>query len=785
MNIPEVVKNYRLIPLLRESKRPVTEWKGVTFDMEDYPDITSYAINTGESGLVVIDCDMNNNNNGTDGVRAFLNLIGENDENGFIDTLTVATPNGGLHFYFKNPTGATIKNSVSKLLPSVDVRAEGGYIVGPGSKVKNDKGEVVEYTIEDGSTEIADLPDWLRDKLFNLTAKDTEPKPQKEVNKKDTIKEVASKSSEAEKRLALYWAKEKMNASKEGSRQSTLNSISYFMGRKRVSESDARSLINIAVNQGLEKKEAEQTFQHGYNDGLKEPEQDYSEIARDYNRIMSDDIKKDPADSVFYKPVPLSHHFADENPGRFLYWHDTKRWYEYNATKGCWETVPESYMQELMEKFLDNLVTTIRREHTHLPSNIYKIQEGLYAKSTVEAATTMLRNRYGYQSSTSLFDQDEFLLNCKNGVVNLKNGELLPHKSAYFMSHFIDVEYKPDATDSYCDKIIESVNPTEREYLQLMVGQSLVGSQNNYQAAIFFHGTGSNGKSTFIDLMLKTGGTYSKLQPSNIFLNEKSGGAKYALADFEGLRTAIVEELPNAKILDAGALKTVVGTNRINARAIYDKNREIENRATIFISCNRLPMITETDDGTWRRLLVITFPYSYKKSRDDVRTKWDRVGDPRVLYAANKSKTTAEAFLKWRVDGAIRWAKDDKAEYNVPQTILDNIQEWNENSDLVLGWARDQLVWDDTAEDYYITFDDLFRSFNDFLKSKGNAPVSSRFFSNEFLSHKFVLGNPMIVYKKSSNVLKGLERSPYLTFENPEGVEHKKVTNYLMNLRFK
>lgn len=48
-------------------------------------------------------------------------------------TLVVRTPRGGFHVYFKAPAGSAFSNSVEKLGPGLDVRADGGYVVGPGS----------------------------------------------------------------------------------------------------------------------------------------------------------------------------------------------------------------------------------------------------------------------------------------------------------------------------------------------------------------------------------------------------------------------------------------------------------------------------------------------------------------------------------------------------------------------------------------------------------------------------------------------------------------------------
>ncbi len=96
----------------------------------DYP---NKAVLTGShSGIVVVDCD--DKHDGADGIAAFREIIGSNVD--AIKTYVVKTPSGkGLHFYYSiSPEQYGIKNSVGKLGPGIDVRAETGIVVAEGSK---------------------------------------------------------------------------------------------------------------------------------------------------------------------------------------------------------------------------------------------------------------------------------------------------------------------------------------------------------------------------------------------------------------------------------------------------------------------------------------------------------------------------------------------------------------------------------------------------------------------------------------------------------------------------
>ncbi len=70
---------------------------------------------------IVIDVDVKNGKPGLESLKA-LDID--------LNTLTVRTPTGGLHVYFKGPN---VKNSVGTLGPGLDVRSDHGYVLGPGS----------------------------------------------------------------------------------------------------------------------------------------------------------------------------------------------------------------------------------------------------------------------------------------------------------------------------------------------------------------------------------------------------------------------------------------------------------------------------------------------------------------------------------------------------------------------------------------------------------------------------------------------------------------------------
>lgn len=169
--IPSHIRKFTF-PLRPLKKTPAQGvfWKNWDLDNwqdSDYSSSTGYGILTEKSDLIVIDCDVKGDVNGLD---SFLDLCYRNNYNPDKHTLSVDTPSGGRHYYFlahqRHESGARrIRSSVSKILPGVDVRADGGYIVGFGSVIDNGS-----YTLASSIRTVDPVPDWLFPTIFAGTS---------------------------------------------------------------------------------------------------------------------------------------------------------------------------------------------------------------------------------------------------------------------------------------------------------------------------------------------------------------------------------------------------------------------------------------------------------------------------------------------------------------------------------------------------------------------------------------------------------------------------------------
>ena len=98
------------------------------------------------------------------------------------------------------------------------------------------------------------------------------------------------------------------------------------------------------------------------------------------------------------------------------------------------------------------------------------------------------------------FDTDPWLLNCLNGTVDLRNGELRPARRCDLITKSTGVPYDPQASYNFWEETVLDICCGDVElmrYLQRVMGYCLTGMTTE-QVMFIFNGGGSNGKDTFL-----------------------------------------------------------------------------------------------------------------------------------------------------------------------------------------------------------------------------------------------------------------------------------------------
>jgi hypothetical protein len=222
----------------------------------------------GPSGLVVIDLDIPHweqpgelpasTVNGTDALAALCDQHGQPCP---LPTYAVDTPSGGCHLYYAAPDGR-VRNSAGRLGPLIDVRADGGYVIGAGSRA----GERA-YTARDERTPVP-LPAWICDVLGSNPLPATATAPRIPVPRGTPGAAYAMAALRDETRLVA--------TARPGTRNDTLNRAAFSLGQLAAGGllpplAVVSALASAAERAGLPTDEVRRTIRSGMAAGARNP----------------------------------------------------------------------------------------------------------------------------------------------------------------------------------------------------------------------------------------------------------------------------------------------------------------------------------------------------------------------------------------------------------------------------------------------------------------------------------------------------------------------------------
>jgi putative DNA primase/helicase len=139
-------------------------------------------------------------------------------------------------------------------------------------------------------------------------------------------------------------------------------------------------------------------------------------------------------------------------------------------------------------------------------------------KAFVEAATWVSALRV----KTDELDPNPWLLNVKNGTVDIKSGEFREHRQEDMITKIANVDYDPAADCPMWKKFVREIMDYKADiikFVQTAAGWSLSGDISE-QTMFILYGTGANGKSTFLNTIMYLLGDYAIATPTETFMKK-------------------------------------------------------------------------------------------------------------------------------------------------------------------------------------------------------------------------------------------------------------------------
>lgn len=307
-------------------------------------------------------------------------------------------------------------------------------------------------------------------------------------------------------------------------------------------------------------------------------------------------------------------------------------------------------------------------------------------------------------------DGDPWLLNVRNGTVNLKNGEFRDHRKADMITKIADVNYNQGADCPIWKTFIREImdyKPQLVSFLQVASGWALTGDISE-QTMFILYGSGANGKSTFLNTLMNLMGDYAIATPTETFMKRNGDQISNDIARLRGTRIVTTTEAEQGRRLSEPLIKQITGNDRMTARFLYGEFFDFVPTFKIFMATNHKPMIRGTDFGIWRRIKLIPFTVTIPKEKQD-----------RMLE--EKLRSERPGILNWLMEGCRKWREEG---LKAPEEIAAATEEYRGEMDVLGNFLRECCVMSPGVS---IRARELFRAYQEWCDENNERACSERF----------------------------------------------------------
>lgn len=291
-------------------------------------------------------------------------------------------------------------------------------------------------------------------------------------------------------------------------------------------------------------------------------------------------------------------------------------------------------------------------------------------------------------------------INMQNGVFDISTMKLVDHSKDYGFTNILPYSYDPKALEApifnqFMDEITCGREDLKKVLLEFC-GYAISGDDYWLHKALVLSGSGSNGKSTFMQILKEVAGEENCSKKTMSELNKET--ARYEL---ENKLFNIGEETKVRALAESEVFKTLTSGNEITVKKLYQQEYEITNRAKIIFACNEDPRFEDTSHGFFRRLVIVPFERQFSEEEAD-----------KAIHSKLRQEKTAIFNI------FIRHYKDLLERGGLPksETVDNSLEKYKTENDIFYLWLGDCLS-QGNGEDF-ASNDDLWDSFSQYCERR-------------------------------------------------------------------
>jgi P4 family phage/plasmid primase-like protien len=320
-------------------------------------------------------------------------------------------------------------------------------------------------------------------------------------------------------------------------------------------------------------------------------------------------------------------------------------------------------------------------------------------------------------------DADRWLLNCENGTIDLRTGEVRDHDPEDLITKLVPVAFDRGASAPRFRRFLEEtlVHGDVIAFVQRFAGYSLTGDTRERALAILW-GSGKNGKSTLVELLTEVIGDYAQGTDVETVLMKRHGGVGNDVAALKGARFVSCSEVEKGRRLAESKVKQLTGRDTVTARFLFCEPFNFKPEFKLWMSTNNKPEIRGTDDAIWDRLRLIPFTQRFEGS----------ASDPKL---PEKLREELPGVLAWLVDGCLDWQEHGLGE---PKQVAEATAEYRSEMDSLAAFIEECCV---VHKDATAPFRDLYDRYSEWSEKSGEIAEKKRAFGTLLTDRGFLPGN--------------------------------------------
>ena len=415
-----------------------------------------------------------------------------------------------------------------------------------------------------------------------------------------------------------------------------------------------------------------------YNDDTTYKPEDFSDVgqAEVLAKHFSGELRYSPATHYIRY---CGHYWQETEPGAQAVAHELTRRQLNEANRDfqtAFATLTENGGQDILANTTKAKAETLMNEaqmEAYRALLAAKAYQGfvIQRRASKNITATLKESRPMIEISPQELDSNPFLLCTPNATYDLRLGMAgaKEHSPEDFITKITTVSPGDKGKQIWLDCLdtIFCGDQVLIEYVQNICGLAAIGKVE-VEALIIAYGCGRNGKSTFWNSISRVLGLYSGNVSADTLTFGCRRNVKPEMAEVKGKRLLIAAEMQEGARLNDSTVKQLCSTDDIFAEKKYKDPFSFSPSHSLVLYTNHLPRVSASDDGIWRRLIVI--PFNAKiEGKSDIKNYGD------YLY-----QNAGESILAWIIEGAKR-VIDLGYKFPVPAVVQKAIDDYRAQND--------------------------------------------------------------------------------------------------------